>query len=197
MNADAEGRAQTAQVAAFDTADGMESSETNGEGQPAGWKARDGRLWFPTTRGVMVIDPRTLQNTESTEVSPRIIIEQVVADGEVIYGDDLRVKNSKPEIQDPKFKLPPGRGRVLRVRYTANSFADPRRVRFRYRLGGQNQDWGDVTDERAAFYTDLKPGDYRFEVKAANAHGIWSESAAMFAFSLAPHFWQTWTFYVV
>ena len=90
-----------------------------------------------------------------------------------------------------------GRGRVLRIRYTANSFADPRRVRFRYRLGGRNQDWGDATDERAAFYTDLKPGDYRFEVKAANAHGIWSESAAMFAFSLAPHFWQTWTFYVV
>src|SRR5947207_9623766 len=47
LNAVAEGRAQSAQVAAFGTADGMESSETNGEGQPAGWKARDGRLWFP------------------------------------------------------------------------------------------------------------------------------------------------------
>jgi len=86
---------------------------------------------------------------------------------------------------------------VLQVRYTANSFADPRRVRFRYRLDGQNHDWGDATDERAAFYTDLKPGDYRFEVKAANPNGVWSESVAMFAFSLAPHFWQTWTFYVV
>ena len=86
---------------------------------------------------------------------------------------------------------------MLQVRYTANSFADPRRVRFRYRLDGQNHDWGDATDERAAFYTDLKPGDYRFEVKAANPNGVWSESVAMFAFSLAPHFWQTWTVYVV
>ncbi len=45
-------------AAAFGTADGMESSETNGENQPAGWKARDGRLWIPIIKGV-VLPPRS------------------------------------------------------------------------------------------------------------------------------------------
>ena len=34
----------------YGVADGMKSSECNGGYQPAGWKARDGRLWFPTQR---------------------------------------------------------------------------------------------------------------------------------------------------
>src|SRR5207249_508315 len=37
--------------------DGMKSRECNGGGQPAGLIARDGRLWFPTSRGAVVIDP--------------------------------------------------------------------------------------------------------------------------------------------
>src|SRR6185295_371441 len=86
LNAVAEDRASTMQVAAFGTADGMESSETNGEGQPAGWKARDGRLWFPTTRGVVVIDPKTI---ELNEVPPPVVIEQVKADEDVIFGDGV------------------------------------------------------------------------------------------------------------
>src|SRR5206468_1977250 len=66
LNARAGGRAGAGalEVAAFGATDGMESSETNGEGQPSGWKARDGRLWFPTTLGVVVIDPRTIPRNE-------------------------------------------------------------------------------------------------------------------------------------
>lgn len=86
---------------------------------------------------------------------------------------------------------------MLRIRYTANSFAHPRRVRFRYRLSNQEEGWRDETDERVAYYTGLRPGRYRFEVKAANPHGVWNEIPAAFEFSLAPHFWQTWPFYVL
>ena len=78
------------EVAAFGTADGMESSETNGEGQPAGWKARDGRLWFPTTLGVVVIDPKEIA---INEVPPPVIIEQVKADQVVLFGDDARIEH--------------------------------------------------------------------------------------------------------
>jgi len=93
--------------------------------------------------------------------------------------------------------LPPGRARDLQFRFTATSFLDPRRNRFQYRLVNHDADWRDETTERLAVYTNLRPGDYRFELRAANAHGVWSPVPAVFAFSLAPHYWQTWPFYAV
>src|SRR6266699_3370861 len=61
LNAVADGRESMAQFVTLGTADGMANPETNGgENQPAGWKARDGRLWFPTVQGVVVIDPKSV-----------------------------------------------------------------------------------------------------------------------------------------
>ncbi len=51
FNAVADGKAATVQPFIVGTADGMKTAESNGETQPAGWKARDGRLWFPTGKG--------------------------------------------------------------------------------------------------------------------------------------------------
>ena len=207
LNDVAEGRARAVQVAAFGTADGMESSETNGEGQPAGWKARDGRLWFPTTRGVVIIDPKTI---EISEVPPPVVIEQIKADEEVIFGDGAsdrsKVQSLKSKVgvgvaPDPQPStlnphLAPGRAQVLEISYTANTFVDPRRAQFRYRLVGRDAGWREATPERVAHYTNLRPGKYRFEVTAANHHGVWSPVPASFAFSLAPHFYETWPFYL-
>ena len=61
----------------FGRADGMRSAECSGFTQPAGWKARDGRLWFPTVEGAVVIDPdRIKTNTRP----PPVVIEQVRVD---------------------------------------------------------------------------------------------------------------------
>src|SRR5204862_1829906 len=97
LNARAGGRAGAGalEVAAFGATDGMESSETNGEGQPSGWKARDGRLWFPTVRGVVVIDPKTI---EANEVPPPDIVAQVKADDEIIFGDGVATEVKKRTI---------------------------------------------------------------------------------------------------
>ena len=84
------------------------------------------------------------------------------------------------------------------IRYTANSFASPERVRFAYKLEGHDQSWSeDSSSLRTAIYTDLRPGTYRFRVKALSSHGAPSVQDAQFAFSLAPYFHQTWPFYVL
>ena len=112
------GRATQAECAIVDTADGMESSETNGERQPAGWKARDGRLWFPTTQGVVMIDPRTYP---IGEIPPQVVLEQVIADDRVIAGgligadgrrrhSDIRKPDSKASVsRATPVRLAPGR----------------------------------------------------------------------------------------
>jgi signal transduction histidine kinase len=64
-------------------------------------------------------------------------------------------------------------------------------------LVGADRDWREETSERTVRYINLKPGDYRFEVTAADHHNVWNPQPAAFAFSLAPHFRQTWAFYLL
>jgi len=72
----------------------------------------------------------------------------------------------------------------------------PERVRFRFRLEGLDADWVEAGSRRVAYYTNLRPGRYRFHVEAAGPRGDWG-APAEFAFTLAPHFHQTWSFYVL
>jgi ligand-binding sensor domain-containing protein/signal transduction histidine kinase len=213
LNNVAAGRQARAQVLAFGEADGMLNSQCNGGvNQPSGCKDRAGCIWFPTARGVAMVDPRTIRRNE---VPPPVVIEQVRADEEVVYGDGAAadVRRLTSEIQNPKSKiqkeqslltsaatprLAPGRARVLEIRYTANSFAAPHRMRFKYQLEGVDRDWSyDDQNRRVAFYTSLRPGAYAFHVTACNNHGVWSQVPATFSFTLAPHFWQTRLFYIL
>lgn len=225
LEAVADGRTNRVQCLHYGEADGMLSAEGNGGRLPNSCRTRDGRLWFPTTKGVVVVDPRMLRINESP---PSVILERVVADGEVIFGEGAGAgtgtrgpdseatggRSSKsqppgstpqptarrlpPAAGGPALRLPPGRARSLVFHYTATSFVAPEHVRFRYRLEGHDRDWQeDNGNLRTAFYTQLRPGAYRFRVLAYNNHGVPSEREAAFAFSLAPHFYETWPFYLL
>jgi len=193
--------------------DGMASAEGNGDQQPNAAALPNGEFWFPTTRGVVRVDPAKLLDNE---VPPGVVIEEVRVDDETVFKDGGRVKseirspnsetNPRSEIRgqqnsaingdDPRtpLRLTPGRARVLEIRYTANTFVGSELARFRYRLEGHESDWHEARTRRTALYTNLRPGDYRFLVEACNRHGVWSETPATFAFSLAPFFYQTWQF---
>jgi signal transduction histidine kinase/ligand-binding sensor domain-containing protein len=210
LNEVAAGRQARAQVVAYGEADGLLNSECNGgDNQPSGCKDRAGRIWFPTVRGVAMIDPRAIRRNT---VPPPVVIEQVKADDQVIFGDGMktesgvqspkskvsasRVLNSQPSTLN--YRLAPGRARVLEIHYVANSFAAPQRIRFKYRLKGYDQEWRfDEENRRVAFYTRLRPGAYTFLVTACNNHGLWNETPAEFSFALAPHFWQTGLFFAL
>jgi ligand-binding sensor domain-containing protein len=163
---------------AYGVADGMRSAECNGENQPAAWKGRDGRLWFPTIKGVVVVDPERLAGNA---LAPPVVLEEVVLDGAPLPAHGAALD------------FPPG-SRKFDLRYTALSFPAPERVRFRYRLEGFDGDWVDAGTERSAHYTSLAPGDYTFRVKASNADGVWNESGATLRLRLQPYFYQTRAF---
>jgi signal transduction histidine kinase len=83
----------------------------------------------------------------------------------------------------------------LQIAYTATSLTIPERVRFRYKLEGQDQDWLEAGTRREAIYDNLGPGDYKFRVIAANNDGVWNESGAALEFSVLPAWYQTFWFY--
>lgn len=195
LNEVSDGKTKSVHCVAYGEADGLPSSETSGGSQPAAWKARDGRLWFATGRGVAAIDPTTIgQNT----VAPPVVIEQVIGNEQIVYGNGMKSGGTSPEPKAAALvTFAPGRARVMEIHYTANSFCAPEKVRFEYRLAGHDAGWRrDDANRRVAFYTDLPPGKYRFEVRAFNNHGVPSRESASLSFILEPHFYRTWPFYL-
>jgi ligand-binding sensor domain-containing protein/signal transduction histidine kinase/CheY-like chemotaxis protein len=180
LNEFAEGRIKSVTSMAYGTTDGMKSHECNGGGQPAGCKTRDGRLWFPTTKGVVVIDPN---DQKTNPLPPPVVIEQV------------RI-NRQPVGLSRAVEIPPGRG-DLEFYYTGLSFLAPEKVRFRYRLDGFDKEWIDAGARRVAYYTNIPPGRYRFRVIARNNDGVWNETGAALEFSVRPFFYQTGVFYAL
>ena len=157
--------------------DGMRNRECNGANQPPGWRAQNGRLYFPTIEGMVEVDPARLA---PNPFPPPVIIEQAVA-------DDRVYRRGVP------LDLAPGT-ESLEIHYTAPSFSIPSRVRFRYRLEGLDRHWVEAGTRRAAYYTRVPPGDYRFVVAAANEDGVWNEQGASLPVRLRPRFTQTRTF---
>ncbi|HEY6328940.1 MAG TPA: two-component regulator propeller domain-containing protein, partial [Blastocatellia bacterium] len=162
----------------YGAADGMKSRECNGGFQPAGCKTHDGRLWFPTTKGVAIIDPAAIK---INEIPPPVVVEQVGV-------DDATVNPATAA------RFGPGKAR-FEFRFTALSFLAPEKVRFKYRLEGFDRDWVDAGGAREASYTNLPAGDYHFKVVACNNDGVWNRTGATFDFQIAPHFYQTIWFY--
>jgi PAS domain S-box-containing protein len=79
----------------------------------------------------------------------------------------------------------------LQIAYTATSLTIPERVRFRYKLEGQDKEWQDAGTRRQAFYTNLDPGSYKSHVIACNNDGVWNDTGAAVEFSIAPAYYQT------
>jgi signal transduction histidine kinase/ligand-binding sensor domain-containing protein len=163
----------------YDDGDGLKSNpEAYGSGPVA--LSPDGRLWVSMSEGIGMID---LARMRRNSVAPPVHILGLSADGR-----SLTPANG--------LKITP-HTRNLQISYTGISLSEPRKVRFRYRLEGFESGWQDAGIRRNAFYTNLRPGHYRFQVLAANNDGIWNETGDSVSFELLPAFYETLWFLVL
>ena len=145
-------------------------------GDRNGIRASDGTLWFVTSRGLSVVEPHGLSIPRPM---PKIAIDAIEV-------------NDRP-VADWSRALSSGATK-LEISYTFPELTYPLKSRFRYRLDGFDSDWVDAGNRRQALYTNLPPGHYAFHVSASGDEGRWSEAEALWAFSIAPRFYQTWWF---
>jgi signal transduction histidine kinase/ligand-binding sensor domain-containing protein len=164
----------------FDLTDGLRGfvqatwSAVFALGYPVGTKSTDGHLWFSTSRGLAVINPGHIPKNS---VIPPVHIQQITAAGKSFERFD-------------KLRFPAGT-RSCQVAYAGLSFANPTKVRYKYRLEGYEHDWVDAGTRREAFYSGLRPKKYLFRVTACNNDGIWNEVGDAIEFSIAPAFYET------
>ncbi len=162
--------------------DGMKSSDCAASAQPSLLKDQAGHLWFPTTEGVTTINPARIK---INYIEPKVDIKRIVVDNQVY--DTYQ-----------KINLPAGASK-FEIDFAALSFLAPSKVKYRYRLKGTayKEKWVEVDNKRDAYYTNLPPGHYTFQVQASNNDGVWNREGASLKFYIAPFFYQTTWFYVL
>jgi diguanylate cyclase (GGDEF)-like protein len=155
----------------------------NGAGNDKGFIDGD-VLWLPTRDGVVALDTA---GVVKNPVPPEVVIERMQAQ------DQWRDVSHARDIELP------AEARDLAFEFTALSFQDPGSVLLRYRLQGYDREWRElkVVSPRSVNYTNLPPGQYSFEVMAANNAGVWNPRPARLSFGIKPHFHETGVFYLL
>ncbi len=163
----------------FDSLDGLPGPPVQLRPTPNVLQGPDGLLWFNTVGGLAAIDPSHIHRNP---LPPPVRIWSLNARG-VEY-----------EVGATPIHLPT-HTTGLQIEYTAGSLTIPERVQFRYKLADADREWQDAGGRREAFYTNLGPGHYRFQVIASNNDGVWNNTGASLEFLIAPAFYQTKWFY--
>ncbi|HOK77636.1 MAG TPA: two-component regulator propeller domain-containing protein, partial [Verrucomicrobiota bacterium] len=174
--------------------EGLLKAEFTGGFQPNCMKTSDGKLWFCTVGGLVVVDPA---NVISNSVVPPVHIQRVIVDGQSVgsphSNEPAAPGNNANGVRTDPFGrvIVPAGARRLEFHYTALSFTAPERVRFRYKLEGWDKEWVEAGTVRAASYTRVSPGSYRFRMTACNEDGLWNQTGATLAVTILPAWWQT------
>jgi ligand-binding sensor domain-containing protein len=170
-----EGRVPRVTSRHYGRSDGMLSVECNG-GSPPVARTADGRLWFPTSRGLVEFDGRRLR--------PRGRLPAPLLDEALLDGRELACCGGL---------LAPPHGQRLELRWTAPGFLDADRLRFAFRLDPYESEWNAAGARRRADYTRLPPGDYTFRVRSSDDDGSIGGEASL-AVRIEPQWWQTRAF---
>lgn len=160
-------------VTIYGLSDGVEATQMYGGVQPAGCLTTNGEVWFPSNRGPVRIVP---EKTRPVAL-PQVVIEQVLVDG-------------REAPTSGKLVVPPGEGR-LQIDYAAIQLRSQERIRFRYRLVPFDHQWTDAMRNRAAYYTNVPPGQYEFQVQAFEMNMPENVTEASLSIDWLPHIYRT------
>jgi len=171
-------------VSWLDSENGLAS--VNCAASPSGLcKDGTGRLWVATAGGLYVADPAAWDHRAADSVPPHVQIEKVVADDVPLTGAAASDSTRDPA---PLYTVPAGSQR-LEIHFTGINLTSSDKMRFWYRLRGFDNGWVSLTGPRLVHFTRLPPGQYRFELSAANNEGVVSREAGI-RLRVQPEWWQ-------
>lgn len=151
-------------------------------------RTKSGEMYFGGISGVSRFVPEDIPvNLSVPEVSMTgLYVDNVLVrpgDGSGILTSDIG--------RTGEIRLREGRSSFT-LTFAAADFVSWKQNRFAYTLEGFSDGWTYVMDpSRAATYSNLPPGKYRFAVKAANKDGIWNETPTTLDVVIMPHWYNT------
>lgn len=199
------------QVATFDAATGMDAVNVMSLAISPG-----GIVWAANNNGLAAFDARARRLLRTVRKSDGLLDNEVWAysavqtprDDLVLFATPSGVTLYRPSLDLPNPVAPivriraanesedPAGHNEITIRYTALTFRGEQQVLYRSRLVGFNDSWSEPTSQSEIRYMNLPAvlfdRTYRFEVMAANADGVWSNTPASFSFSVSPPVWLRW-----
>jgi len=148
-------------------------------------KTSQGLFIFGGSNGINIFDPHDI--TENS-IPPKLYITDFKAGNESLVFEDAT------DLSKTKLELVHDQNNIS-INYLGIHYDDPSKNRFAYKLDNFDSDWRNVGNQRSAYYYNLPPGKYTFNVKAANSHGVWNDENASISFSISPPWWMTWWAY--
>lgn len=168
--------------------DGLAGDEFNYFGVAS--KARDGEMFFGGVKGLTSFYPDRVR--ENSYSPPVVITELLLFNVPVPVGTTSVLAKSISSTQSITLNH---KQSIFSLEFSALSYADPQRNRYRYRLEGLETKWNETaSNRRFVTYTTLAPGDYTFHVQGSNNHGVWNESGTALRITILPPWWNTWSF---
>jgi PAS domain S-box-containing protein len=170
---------------------GDKDNVANAYTQRAFCRMDDGRVFFGGVLGVSYFDPDEMQ---SDLFVPEVAFTDFQVDGQsIIPGiSDLLPK----DIAQVQSLVLPFSENDFAFEFAALHFTHPEKNQYAYILHGYDTEWRYPGNRRYAAYTNIPPGEYRFQVKASNPDGVWNEGGRIISVVVVPPFWFTWWFYM-
>ena len=177
-------------LVAFGVADGLQSGMFYDH---AALKAKNGTLYFGGAHGFNYFNPGHMVYEEAAS--------QPILTGLSIFNTPVRV--GKEYEGHVILSAPMNRTDKIELRYDENfisiefsglNYANPDHTYYKYRLKNYEEGWVEshATAQGRAVYTGLRPGEYEFEVYAANGDKVWSKEPARLSIVVHPPFWATY-----
>ena len=152
-------------------------------------KTHDGRLWFGTTKGMVVYNPA---DTFTCSTAPLIYLT-----GVKLFSNPINA-NVAADTLSAWRKLPyhlqlTHRQNHLTFNFTGLYFTNPAGIKYKYRLEGADTGYAGFVITPEVIYSNLSPGNYRFMAYAIAENGLSSSNNIDFSFEIeAPFYQQLW-----
>lgn len=163
--------------------DGLFGSEFN---SGAFYQAPDGKIWAGGVGGLVVFHPDSIRDVP---FEPQVQITKILA-------NDILLNTERQAEVLESLDLPFDQN-TLSFEFVALEFSNPLANQFQYRLVGYDDQWVKSGTRGFARYANLPPGQYTFEVLAANSDGVWSTAPKSLKIFIQTPFYKTWWFYLL
>lgn len=168
----------------FTEEDGLQANQFN---PGAVFKSHNGNLYFGGTNGISTFDPNNIKT--NTEV-PQPIVVGILINNELQHPFTSESILKESILSTQKISLSHTQNSIT-FQFVANNFLSPQKNHFSYRLLNYNNDWN-TGAFRSASFTKIPPGNYQFELKAANNDGVWNNTPTVIMVHIDHPWWQKW-----
>ena len=157
----------------------------------SGYKDSEGKLYFGSVQGMITFKPEEFYENK--------FVPSVYITGFQVHNRELEINKDttvlkKSIIFSDTIILPYNQSSIS-IDFAAINFTSPEVTGYCYIMIGLDKEWTYIKSNRKVYFTNLKPGDYTFKLKAAN-NGIWNNQEKKLNIQILPPFWATWWAYL-